>query len=272
MAETNFLKLTQDPYTVPVAKTEAGGTRVDAVWSSLQSDILAGRLRPGERLKFPPLSKRFGLSPSVIREALNRLADQGLVRMQPHQGFQVTPLSAVDLRELVEARVHVETEVLRRAIGQGDLRWETNIVATHHMLARTPEKDPDDPAPTNEAWDEAHSAFHLALLAGCPNRRLLDLATRLRQEFKLYRHWSDSLRDDSERDATVQHKQLADAAIARDGTSAVELLAAHIAAPADRLLRLAAAGKLPLDAALSGDEIGSSAPGGDRQAGVRPTA
>ncbi|AWS43645.1 GntR family transcriptional regulator [Streptosporangium sp. 'caverna'] len=242
-----------------MAKTEAGGTRVDAVWLSLQSDILAGRLRPGERLKFPPLSKRFGLSPSVIREALNRLADQGLVRMQPHQGFQVTPLSAVDLRELVEVRVHVETEVFRRAIEHGDLRWETNIVATHHMLARTPEKDPDDPARTNEAWDEAHSAFHRALLLGCTNKRLLDLATRLRQEFKLYRHLSDSLGDDSERDPAGEHKQLADAAIARDGASAVEQLAAHIAAPADRLLRLAAAGKLPLDTALSGDGIGPSA-------------
>ncbi len=228
-----------------MAKTDAGGTKVDTVHDSLRSDILGGRLRPGERLKFPPLSERFGLSPSVIREALNRLADQGLVRMQPHLGFQVTPLSTEDLQDLVQARVHIEAEVFRLSIEHGDLRWETNIVAAHHMLARTPEKDPLDPGRTNPAWDQAHAEFHEALLQACPNRRLRDLAMRLRQEFKLYRHWSDALSEDPNRDAAAEHQQLVDAAIARDSALAVKRLAAHIAAPADRLLKLVAAGELP---------------------------
>jgi DNA-binding GntR family transcriptional regulator len=232
-------------YDVEVAKTDAGGTKVDTVHDGLRADILTGRLRPGDRLKFPPLSARFGLSPSVIREALNRLADQGLVRMQPHLGFQVTPLSTEDLQDLVQARVFVESEVFRLSIAHGDLRWETNIVAGHHMLARTPEKDPLDPGRTNPAWDEAHAEFHEALLQACPNRRLRELAVRLRQEFKLYRHWSDALSDDPDRDAAAEHQQLLDAAVARDADLAADRLAAHIAAPADRLLRLVAAGELP---------------------------
>jgi len=218
---------------------------VDTVYESLQSDILAGRLRPGDRLKFPPLGERFGLSPSVIREALNRLADQGLVRMQPHLGFQVTPLSAEDLHDLVQVRVLVESEVFRLSVEHGDLRWETNIVAAHHMLARTPQKDPDDAARTNPAWDQAHAEFHEALLFACPNKRMRDAALRLRQEFKLYRHWSDALREDPNVDAAGEHQQLVDAAIARDSALAVQRLAAHIAAPADRLLKLVAAGELP---------------------------
>jgi len=215
-------------------------------YATLQSDILSGRLRPGDRLKFPPLCERFGLSPSVVREALNRLADQGLVRMQPHVGFQVTPLSVGDLKELVQARVHVETEVFRLAVEHGDLQWETSIVAAHHMLARIPEKDLADPARTNPAWDEAHAAFHRTLLLGCPNGRLLDLALRLRQEFKLYRHWSDALKDAVDRDAASEHRLLADAAVTRDSGLALERLTAHIVNPADRLLRMAAAGELPV--------------------------
>lgn len=236
-----------------MAKTD-GGTKVDTVYDSLQADILAGRLQPGERLKFPPLATRFGLSPSVIREALNRLADQGLVRMQPHLGFQVTPLSADDLQDLTQARVHVEAEVFRLAIKHGDLRWETAIVAAHHMLARTPEKDPQDAGRTNPAWDVAHSEFHEALLQACPNRRLRELAVRLRQEFKLYRHWSDALNPLPHRDARTEHQQLVDAAVARDEALAVARLAAHIAAPAERLLALVAAGDLP-----DGERVAESA-------------
>ena len=84
---------------------------------------------------------------------------------------------------------------------------------------------------TNAAWDQAHAEFHHALLSACPNKRLRDMALRLRQEFKLYRHWSDALRDDPHVDAAGEHQQLVDAAIARDGALAVQRLAAHIGKP-----------------------------------------
>ena len=220
-----------------MAKTLTG-TRVDEVQQRLRSDILAGRLRPGDRLKFPALCEQFKVSAGVVREALSRLADQGLVRMQPHQGFQVTPLSYDDLRELTSARIAIETMVFRLSVEHGDLEWETGTVAAHHMLARTPAEDPEDPSRPNEAWDEVHAAFHEALLSGCPNRRLLDIAMRLRAEAELYRHWSLSLRNDTHRDAAGEHLQLMEAAVARDADLAVERLTAHIAAPAERLLAM----------------------------------
>ena len=228
-----------------MAKTDAGGTKVDTVHDSLRADILTGRLRPGDRLKFPPLSARFGLSPSVVREALNRLADQGLVRMQPHLGFQVTPLSVEDLQDLVQARVFVESEVFRLSIAQATCAGRrTSWPATTcwpEPRKRTP-STPDGPRPR---LGRGARRFHQALLQACPNRRLRELAVRLRQEFKLYRHWSDALSDDPDRDAAAEHQQLVDAAVARDADLAAERLAAHIAAPAERLLRLVAAGELP---------------------------
>src|SRR5918911_320731 len=193
-----------------MAKTPTG-TRVDTVQERVRSDILAGRLRPGDRLKFPDLCQQFQVSAGVVREALSRLADQGLVRMQAHQGFQVTPLSYEDLRELTSARIQIDTMVFRLSVEHGD-----------------------------QAWDEVHAAFHKALLAGCPNRRLLDIAMRLREEAELYRHWSLSLRNDTHRDAAGEHRELMEAAVARDADLAVERLAAHIAGPAQRLLALAA--------------------------------
>jgi DNA-binding GntR family transcriptional regulator len=238
-----------------MAKTSTG-TRVDSVQERVRSDILAGRLRPGDRLKFPTLCEQFQVSAGVVREALSRPADQGLVRMQPHQGFQVTPLSYDDLRELTSARIEIETMVFRLSVEHGDLEWETGTVAAHHMLARTPAQDPADESRPNEAWDEVHAAFHKALLAGCPNRRLLDIAMRLREEAELYRHWSLSLRNDTHRDAAGEHRELMEAAIARNADLAVERLAAHIAGPAERLLALAAE---TADAAAGEEETAEAA-------------
>ncbi|GAA4302494.1 GntR family transcriptional regulator [Klenkia terrae] len=206
-----------------MAKTETG-TRVDEVLQRLRSDILRGRLRPGDRLKFPVLCAEFQVSAGVVREALSRLTDQGLVRA---------------------ARIAVETMVFRLSVEHGDLAWETGTVAAHHMLARTPVADPADEARPNETWDQVHAAFHEALLAGCPNRRLLDIAMRLREEAELYRHWSLSLGPDAHLDAAEAHRGLMDAAVARDADLAVELLTEHISAPAERLLALEGQEGLP---------------------------
>ena len=72
-------------------------TRVLEVYSSIRREILNGRLRPGEKLGPAVLSQQYGVSLSVVREALTRLAEQGLVVSQPQQGFQVTPISREDL-------------------------------------------------------------------------------------------------------------------------------------------------------------------------------
>ena len=148
-----------------MAKTETG-TRVDEVLQRLRSDILRGRLRPGDRLKFPVLCAEFQVSAGVVREALSRLTDQGLVRMQPHQGFHVTPLSYEDLRELTAARIAVETMVFRLSVEHGDLAWETGTVAAHHMLARTPLADPADEAGWLAVVERLPPAATLAMREG----------------------------------------------------------------------------------------------------------
>lgn len=66
-------------------------TRTDDVHARLRADILSGRLLPGQRLKFPDLAARYEASVGVIREALIRLAERGLVRSEAHLGFQVAP-------------------------------------------------------------------------------------------------------------------------------------------------------------------------------------
>lgn len=209
---------------------KSGGTltRTDALYRRLRADILGGRLVPGQRLKFPELSQRYDTSVGTAREALTRLVTEGLVRTQSHQGYTVTPLSYEHLAELTQARVEIEALVLRLSVRDGGMPWEGQLVATHHLLERTTFIAPDDPDHPADEWATAHAAFHVALLAGCPNGRLLAIATGLREEAELYRQWSVSIGHESDRDLPGEHHGLLMAAVNRDADLAAELLRDHI--------------------------------------------
>lgn len=212
-----------------MARTNGGGTRAEHACQLLRADILGGRLTPGQRLKFPELGKRYDASVGVIREALTRLAAEGLVRTQSHIGYVVTPLSHEDLGELTTARIELESLVLRRSVREGDMNWEASAVAAHHVLERTPLIDPEDPAQVTDEWSRVHEGFHLALLAGCRNGRLLGMTRTLRREAELYRRWSVSLGHEPDRDIAGEHRGILDAATERDADLAAERLRDHIA-------------------------------------------
>jgi len=222
-----------------MAKTASGGTRADDVQEHLRADILGGRRTPGERLKFPELCEQHEVSVGVVREALTRLVDQGLVRAQAHQGYVVTPLSHKELGELTVARMELESLVFRLSVVEGDMSWEGGAVAAHHVLERAPFAAEGDPSQLSEEWSGAHAAFHVALLAGCGNRRLQEMAGKLREEAELYRRWSVSFGQEPTRDIAGEHRRLLDAALGRQPELAAERLADHISHTARLLISCA---------------------------------
>jgi DNA-binding GntR family transcriptional regulator len=220
----------------------ASVTRAESVYQAMRKDVLAGRLRPGAKLRFADLGTRYEASTSVLREGLSRLAEQGLVVVEPQHGYYVTPLSEEDLRDLTDARLAVEGLVLRNAIADGDVAWESRLVGASHTLERTPMLDPDDPALFNEEWTAAHSAYHAALLDGCTNVRLRTMAAALRDSAELYRRWSRRLGGDEDRDIPGEHRAILTAVLDRDADRAVALLTTHITHTTDVLIAAAAEG------------------------------
>lgn len=203
------------------------------VYGQLRKDIFNGSLPPGSRLRSVELAERFSVSQAVLREALTRLTEQGLVVSVPQQGFRVRSVNLADLDELTEARIDVEGLVLRRAIARGDIQWESSVIAAHHTLANTAVIT--DSGEVNEAWAAAHEAFHHGLLRGCGNERLLAVVTSLRDAASLYRLWSRTVGHDDDRDVGLEHRRLLDAVLARDELGAVCLLAQHIQRTTDGL-------------------------------------
>jgi len=203
-------------------------TRTEEVYDELRAELLNlnGQYAPGQRLKLLDLAQRFSASLSVIREALTRLAEQGLLVATPQRGFSVRELSVPDLADLTQVRVQIESLALQQAVTLGDVAWETAVVATHHTLERTPVTDAT--GQFNEGWSVAHRAFHQALVAGCGSPRLAEIATSLRDSAELYRRWYWALTDDHKRNIAGEHRQLKDLALERNADLAVEQLKAHI--------------------------------------------
>lgn len=210
-------------------------TRVDRVYAALRADVLGGRQLPGSRLPFADLASRYQASMGVIREALTRLQGEGLVESEPQFGFRVISVSAENLRNLTEARCAIEILVLRSSIDHGDLAWESQILAAHHRLDRTPQMAADDPGRLSDDWAAAHVAFHLAVLAGCPNPILLGTAVALRDSAELYQRWS-APQSANKRDIPAEHRAILDAVLAHDQDRAAELLITHIQRTTDILL------------------------------------
>lgn len=209
-------------------------TRVDRVYAALRGDILGGRQQPGARLPFADLSARYKASMGVVREALTRLQGEGLVESEPQFGFRVVPVSTENLRYLTEARCAIESLVVRSSIEHGNLAWESEVLAAHHRLDRTPQMAADDPGRLSDEWAAAHTEFHLASLAACPNPFLLGTALSLRDSAELYRRWS--VPQFADRDIAAEHRAILDAVLAHDADTATTLLAAHIQQTTDILL------------------------------------
>ncbi len=217
-----------------MAKDNGAGTRADVLYARLREDIYGSRLKAGQRLKFPELCQRYGTSVGVAREALTRLAAERLVAFQPHQGYAVASLSAEELTDLTAVRVELESLAFRQSMLSGDDRWESNLVAVHHLL-RIQDRHAFD-GERGDAWYLAHEDLHAALVAGCGNARLVQMTRELRAETELYRRWAAPFLRENSRDPVAEHEALVQAALDRDVERGVGLLREHIAFTTQMLL------------------------------------
>ena len=200
----------------------------EQVYRELRKAIVRGEFEPGDRLRVEELTRRFAASSSPVREALNRLAEQGMVRTIENRGFRVGHLTAEGVSDLVRVRVLVECEALRDAITHGDDAWEAGIVAAAHSLALVERRLGDGPRSLDDDWSARHRAFHLSLYSACESEILRDLVDVLFDRAEQYRRWAAKNRQ-APRRKQDEHNKLVTAALARDADKAVELLRRHIA-------------------------------------------
>lgn len=190
--------------------------------AQLRAQILRGTLAPGEKINLDRLRAEHGLSISPLREAVTRLVSDGLVQFEDQRGYTVAPISRADLAEITALRVSLETMALARAVTVGDLEWESAVMGALYRLSKAARAEID-------SWEAAHSAFHIALVAGCGQPRLMAMIATLRGLQDRYRLLFP---EGASGESAAEHAAIAEAVTARESARAVMLLAAHIEATA----------------------------------------
>jgi GntR family transcriptional regulator of vanillate catabolism len=227
-------------------------TRGEAVLERLRQMVMAGLLRPGERLMEIPLAARLQVSRTPVRQALGLLAHEGLLDYTPQRGFTVRAHAPEEVAGARALRATLEAEACRAAASRLDgslLQTLDRHAAEGRAVASRWTGTPLDHA----RWAEADDGFHDAVLAASGNPWHLRLVGQLRV-----------LRPPLPGRAAVTaaaegHYAILGALRAGDGEGAALLLAAHVEAE----------GRLP-ESAAAGDGSGRPRRRAAGRAGARP--
>ncbi len=214
-----------------------GATLGSRVFERLRAEIVNGELPPGQRLSPSVLASTYEVSLNVVREALNRLAGERLIDVQPNFGFSVRSLSAEDLTDLVQQRITLESIALRNAIALSTLRWRSEVLAAHHRLHETPLTIKGTPRRLNPDWIARHDEYHSATLAACGSPRLFQIVKNLAEAAEIYHR---ALLPVVSRDADMEseHSDLLKHILASDADRAIKVLTAHLEKTRDVMLPL----------------------------------
>lgn len=197
----------------------------DSAYRNIRKDIIFGQLRPSEKLRLEPLRKRYNVSVTTLREILNRLASDGLVVAEGQKGFEVASVSDSNLWEIAELRLLVEGHAIVRSFENGDLDWESQVVAAHHKLKRLEDRMIAGDNSAREDWKRADWAFHRALITGCGSETLMELHAQLFDKYLRYQMLTLAFRGEH---AAREHAELLQAAFDRDVAKAKAVLEKHI--------------------------------------------
>src|SRR5258706_3900288 len=118
--------------------TVTSRTMASTLATGIRSDIISGAWQPGTKLRIKELCERYGAGAIPMREALSRLATSGFVLAEDQRGFRVSEVSAHELTDITETRVHIECEALRQSVCNGGLDWEEKLIGAHYRLTRLP--------------------------------------------------------------------------------------------------------------------------------------
>ena len=210
----------------------AHGATVVFIVERLRDDILAGRLRPGSRLVECDLTARYSVSRGPFREALRRLAADGLIEHWPHRGAVVRRLGEREIRELFLIRIELEALAARLAAGTQAPERRARFMAAIRPIHSDAPREPC-------GYLKENAAFHDAVLALADNLQLRELAARLQLPL-IMAQVGDVLTPPVLKASVQEHRAIAQAILDREPEAASERMRAHLERAAAVALRRAA--------------------------------
>lgn len=206
-------------------------SRNEEAYGQIKNMILSGALNPGLKLVHEDLANRLKVSRTPVREALERLFQEGFVTRLPRRGFYVGSITKEEARQLYDAREALETHALSTTLGAQSIpRRALDELYTY--------VDRYNQLLTNDSLRERvliDVLFHLKLAELSGNKYLVRLLAQTFERITLKRRL-EGYRSDRGRQAADEHGQLLKFLSKQNGKDAVKLLHLHIQEARDALL------------------------------------
>jgi DNA-binding GntR family transcriptional regulator len=208
-------------------------TVVQRIAHQLREGVREGQYAPGQRLVEADLTRSLGVSRGPLREALGRLATEGIVELEPYRGAVVRRLTREDVASLFQVREVLEGQAAALAaarIGAGDNRRRFQRAITAIDAHRTR----DDVV----AYMDENSRFHDLILELSGNTLLCSISAQLSTPtFRL--QFRDLLGARSRNASIREHDQIAEAVLAGDAKAAERAMRKHVRSAGERSIALA---------------------------------
>lgn len=201
---------------------------VDSAYARLKRRIITCEIEPGLRITEAQLVDDMGIGKTPVREALARLAQEGLVRSIPHHGYEVSPITLRDVQELFGLRLIVEPAAVQLAAGHVDaahLRRLDELCQAGYALG-------DHESASR--FLRANHEFHATVAQASGNQRLVDVVVRVLDESERLFQFGLMLHNRTD-EMAHEHRALVDALVACDGEAARRIAVEQIVA-AERMV------------------------------------
>ena len=218
--------------TVP-RRGDIGDPVGEITYRRIRTDIIFGRLPPGQKLTLDRMKEAYSASISTLREILNRLASESLIKAEGAKGFEVMPTSPENLRQVASMRQLLECHALKESFEAGDMEWEGRVVAAHHKLAQMEKRMATGDRSDAETWKRYDWEFHHALISACGSQVLLDTHAMIYDRYLRYQMIAAVYRGEA---ASGEHRTLFESALARDWRTAQKALMRHVQDCVDQMV------------------------------------
>jgi DNA-binding GntR family transcriptional regulator len=155
----------------------------DQVYTIIWERIVNHQLQPGDKISDLRLSEELGVSRTPVREALHRLAQDGIVRTENWHGFFVARFSSRDVNEVYDIRTALEVLAVRAALPH---LTEAELDESQHALEESRQQIRRGVEGAQEQWLTTDRAFHRLLAHKAQNSRLEAMLTGLQTQVGVF--------------------------------------------------------------------------------------
>jgi DNA-binding GntR family transcriptional regulator len=203
----------------------------DAVYRDLLDHILAGTYKPGQVLRQEELAARYSVSRVPLREAMSRLAADGVLVFRPRRGYAVKTLRTEEIDELFQLRTVIEEHAGRLAAQH---RTATHLARVGSILDQMKALDLSN-ADGVRRWLDLNRQFHAQLFASSGQAHVGRIAAMLRDTVEPYIRIEVMLTGDLAQ-ANAEHQKIFNAFHRGDADGCARLCRVHCEHTAQRLL------------------------------------